>query len=82
MSGEESVSRGCTSKPEHLPMMCKTTLIAQHKRHAAGQYHMKCCTGDLCNGGPFPELPPMFRGIFFIQQITPEMNVKRVCTCM
>lgn len=63
MSGEESISRGCTSKVEHLSLMCRTpAFITHHRRRAAGQYRMQCCTGDFCNGGSFPELPPMYRG--------------------
>ncbi|GLV36452.1 saxophone [Carabus blaptoides fortunei] len=58
ITGEESVSRGCTTKPEQLPLMCRTPAFTSthSKRHAVGQYHIKCCTGDLCNDGPFPTL--------------------------
>lgn len=29
------------------------------KRHTAGQFNITCCTGDMCNAGDFPELPPL-----------------------
>lgn len=39
-------------------MICSTPyFIAPNKRHAAGQYHVQCCKGDLCNDGIFPEIP-------------------------
>lgn len=57
-SGEESVTRGCTTSFDQLPMICSTPyFVAPNKRHAAGQYHVKCCEGDLCNDGNFPEIP-------------------------
>ncbi|XP_018327591.1 activin receptor type-1 isoform X2 [Agrilus planipennis] len=60
-TGEESVSRGCTTNADQLPLMCRTpAFVAQHKRHAVGQYHMRCCVGDFCNNGPFPDLPPLY----------------------
>lgn len=27
---------------------------------AAGQFNIECCTGDFCNSGEFPQLPPLF----------------------
>lgn len=58
--GDESVTRGCTKKEEQLPLFCKTlTLTVQHKRQASGQFQIECCSGDLCNDGNFPELPPL-----------------------
>nr|XP_022910755.1 activin receptor type-1 isoform X2 [Onthophagus taurus] len=57
-SGEESVARGCTTRADQLPMICKTSsIIGQHnKRHAVGQYHVICCEGDYCNQGEFPDI--------------------------
>ncbi|KAF5294422.1 hypothetical protein FQA39_LY13407 [Lamprigera yunnana] len=61
-SGEESVTRGCTSNADQLPLYCRTpSFSVQHKRHAVGQYHIRCCNSDLCNSGAFPELPPLSR---------------------
>ncbi|XP_060530450.1 activin receptor type-1 [Cylas formicarius] len=63
-SGQESVSRGCTSNSDHVIFMCKTpSFTAPHKRHASGQYRVDCCEGDYCNNGSFPELPPIFEEI-------------------
>ncbi|KAJ8926057.1 hypothetical protein NQ315_009912 [Exocentrus adspersus] len=60
-SGEESVTRGCTTDSEHVPLICRTpSLTVQHKRHASGQFQIDCCVGDFCNEGDFPELPPMY----------------------
>lgn len=61
LSGEESVTRGCTKNQEQLPLLCKTpSLTVQHKRYATGQFQIDCCSGDLCNHGDFPDLPPMY----------------------
>ena len=30
------------------------------KRHTFGQFNIECCTGDYCNNGSFPELPPKY----------------------
>ncbi|XP_050300766.1 activin receptor type-1 [Anthonomus grandis grandis] len=61
-SGDESISRGCTTKSEQLIFMCKTpSFTAQHKRHASGQYRVECCEGNFCNNGTFPDLPPAFK---------------------
>lgn len=62
-SGEESVTRGCTVDAEHLPLICGSPSLppVQHKRHAVGQYHIRCCVGDFCNDGAFPELPPLYK---------------------
>ncbi|CAG9765597.1 unnamed protein product [Ceutorhynchus assimilis] len=61
-SGDESVSRGCTTKSEQLIFVCKTpSFTAQGKRHASGQYRVDCCEGDYCNNGTFPNLPPVFK---------------------
>lgn len=29
------------------------------KRHTVGQFNIVCCSGDYCNDGSFPELPPI-----------------------
>lgn len=61
-SGNERVSRGCTTKSEHLPLYCVGNVINGPKKRDAsglGVYNMECCTGDYCNNGSFPYLPPM-----------------------
>ncbi|KAF5307599.1 hypothetical protein FQR65_LT06755 [Abscondita terminalis] len=61
-SGEESVTRGCTLNADQLPLYCRTpSFSVQRKRHAVGQYHIRCCEGHMCNGGEFPDLPPLYR---------------------
>lgn len=73
--GVERVSRGCTNSHEQLPVYCTQTnpgsqtgmgtananAVADRpqKRHTFGQYNIECCTGDYCNDGEFPELPPI-----------------------
>lgn len=66
-SGEETVTRGCSSKEDQQPLYCRaqpsvTSSIPHSKRHvvAAGQFNIECCTGDFCNAGEFPQLPPVF----------------------
>ncbi|KAL7052099.1 hypothetical protein ACKWTF_004767 [Chironomus riparius] len=63
-SGNERVSRGCTTKFEHLPLYCsqKDINAGPKKRDASalsglGTYNIECCTGDFCNNGSFPSLP-------------------------
>ncbi|CAH1111286.1 unnamed protein product [Psylliodes chrysocephalus] len=61
-TGEESVSKGCTTDQEQLPFFCRTpSVTVQHKRHASGQFQIDCCVGDLCNDGEFPELPAIYK---------------------
>lgn len=59
--GAESVSRGCTTTQERLPFYCKNypRTTNHQKRDTSGQYNIECCTGDFCNNGTFPELPPI-----------------------
>ncbi|XP_058459394.1 activin receptor type-1 isoform X1 [Malaya genurostris] len=60
--GHESVSRGCTTMHEQLPLYCNQNLMTSSgpkKRHATGTYNIECCTGDYCNNGSFPALPPI-----------------------
>ncbi|XP_067005368.2 activin receptor type-1 [Anabrus simplex] len=58
--GVERVSRGCTTSPDQVPLLCQTTSYSGHtKRHTGGQYSIECCRGDFCNNGSFPELPPV-----------------------
>lgn len=67
--GVERVSRGCTSTHEQLPVYCmqqnnnnkdgNNANDRPQKRHTSGQYNIECCTGDYCNDGDFPELPPI-----------------------
>lgn len=62
-NGFERVSRGCTTKNEHLPLYCSQNNLnnGPKKRDASGLgvYNMECCTGDYCNNGTFPFLPPL-----------------------
>lgn len=62
-TGFERVSRGCTTKTEHLPLYClqNNPNAGPKKRDASslGAYNMECCTGDFCNNGTFPILPPL-----------------------
>lgn len=70
LDGIERVSRGCTTKYEHLPLYCSQKDLnntGPKKRDAAtlmssnglGTYNIECCTGDFCNNGSFPSLPPL-----------------------
>lgn len=65
-NGVERVSRGCTTSSEHLPLCfnLKDSNSAIKKRDAGssgglGTYNIECCTGDYCNNGSFPILPPL-----------------------
>ncbi|XP_077283276.1 type I BMP receptor saxophone [Arctopsyche grandis] len=60
-NGEEMYSRGCTTKADQLNMLCHSpgSYTGHRKRHTAGQFNITCCTGDMCNAGDFPELPPL-----------------------
>jgi activin receptor type-1 len=61
--GNERVTRGCTTKFEHLPLYCNQKDIQRgpKKREVSGlgTYNIECCEGDYCNSGPFPLLPPL-----------------------
>nr|CAD7577122.1 unnamed protein product [Timema californicum] len=63
--GAVRVSRGCTTNLEQVPFYCSTFSSVQSthpshtKRHTGGQYAIVCCSGDFCNNGSFPELPPI-----------------------
>ncbi|XP_059056005.1 activin receptor type-1-like [Achroia grisella] len=49
-------SRGCTQRSDHYQFTCRTNHNqGPHKRHA-GQLHITCCRGDMCNNGSFPAL--------------------------
>ena len=61
-TGIERVSRGCSTSYEHLPLICNQNMkdfSGPRKRHTSGQYNIECCTGDYCNNGTFPILPPI-----------------------
>nr|CAI5864549.1 unnamed protein product [Callosobruchus analis] len=59
-SGIESVTRGCTTDHDQLPLYCRTPSFSiQRKRQAGGQFQIECCAGDFCNSGEFPELPAL-----------------------
>lgn len=62
-SGFETVSRGCTTRTEHLPLYCLQNNLngGPKKRDASllGVYNIECCFGDYCNNGTFPYLPPL-----------------------
>lgn len=55
--GVETVSRGCTTRHDHLPFICNNS--SPKKRNTSGQINVECCVGDFCNNGGFPELPPL-----------------------
>lgn len=60
-TGEESVTRGCTTNSEQLPLICRSPSVSvPNKRHASGQFQIDCCSGDFCNDGDFPALPPLY----------------------
>lgn len=50
-------SRGCTTNLDHVPFFCsneETMVQAKEKVFA-----IRCCHGDFCNNGSFPELEPI-----------------------
>ena len=55
--GVESVSRGCTTTHEQIPLICNKN--SNQKKRQTGQFNIECCTGDYCNNGSFPELAPL-----------------------
>ncbi|XP_046386432.1 activin receptor type-1 [Ischnura elegans] len=59
--GVERLSRGCTKNLEQLPFYCSTQSFdgSHQKRHTGSQYAIECCSGDYCNDGSFPDLPPL-----------------------
>lgn len=61
--------------------MCRTPSFATpNKRHAAGQYHIRCCTGDFCNGGLFPDLPQT-GGKFLLKENLFNLNKIQILDC-
>ncbi|XP_013114021.1 activin receptor type-1 isoform X2 [Stomoxys calcitrans] len=64
-NGEERVNRGCIMSPDQIPLYCKHNLRnnigGPRKRNTQAfvNINLACCTGDYCNDGDFPELPPM-----------------------
>ncbi|XP_058126247.1 activin receptor type-1 isoform X1 [Anopheles coustani] len=65
-NGNENLQRGCTNEHDQLPLYCSqnqksSTGGGPKKRHisGSGMYNIECCTGDYCNNGSFPSLPPM-----------------------
>lgn len=65
-NGNENLQRGCTNEHDQLPLYCSqnqksSTGGGPKKRHVSGSgmYNIECCTGDYCNNGSFPSLPPM-----------------------
>lgn len=66
--GYVKVSRGCTVSHEQLPLFCNQNNLngnGPQKRHTHGQYNIECCSGDYCNSGSFPELPPVISEFLF-----------------
>lgn len=61
--GEEQVSRGCTTTPDQIPLICNqntiNTMGGPRKRNTQAYINVVCCAGDYCNDGEFPELPPL-----------------------
>ncbi|XP_060807194.1 activin receptor type-1 isoform X2 [Amyelois transitella] len=60
LDGSLQHSRGCTQRSDHSQFTCRTNRLQKgpRKRHA-GQLNITCCTGDMCNDGDFPQLPPV-----------------------
>lgn len=66
-SGIENVSRRCTTSHDHVKLLCNPNNnmnSGPKKRDTGGQYNIECCTGDYCNNGSFPELPPIIYSKF------------------
>ncbi|KAI8119041.1 activin receptor type-1 isoform X1 [Lucilia cuprina] len=61
--GEERVTRGCTTTPDQIPLICNqntiNTMGGPRKRNTQAYINVVCCAGDYCNDGEFPELPPL-----------------------
>ncbi|TMW43611.1 hypothetical protein DOY81_011309 [Sarcophaga bullata] len=61
--GEERVTRGCTTTPDQIPLICNqnaiNTMGGPRKRNTQAYINVVCCAGDYCNDGDFPELPPL-----------------------
>ncbi|ALC40816.1 sax [Drosophila busckii] len=61
--GQEHVSRGCSTTPEHVQMICHQNTLGKlntgtSKRNTDKLFKVTCCATDFCNDGEFPELPP------------------------
>ncbi|XP_021921868.1 activin receptor type-1 isoform X2 [Zootermopsis nevadensis] len=73
-NGVERLSRGCITNAEQIPLYCSVQSYSSRsghtKRHADGQYAIDCCTGDFCNNGSFPDLPP----IVYKGQVPPYLD--------
>ena len=59
ISGQESVSKGCTTNPEQVILYCNTLSFDgdRENQKESSSYAMECCEGDFCNNGTFPALP-------------------------
>jgi hypothetical protein len=84
-NGVERLSRGCITNPEQIPLYCSVQLHSSRsghtKRHAEGQYAITCCTGDFCNNGSFPDLPPIvYKGMFHKIKLLCSVAVVLDCT--
>ncbi|XP_075169450.1 type I BMP receptor saxophone isoform X2 [Haematobia irritans] len=66
-NGEERVDRGCIMTPDQIPLYCNHNLGSNiggpRKRNTQAVINLACCTGDYCNDGDFPELPPPIAGV-------------------
>ncbi|XP_034111032.1 activin receptor type-1 isoform X2 [Drosophila albomicans] len=51
--GKEQVSRGCTTSPDQVQLICNQNALNTEKF-----INVACCASDYCNGGDFPKLPP------------------------
>ncbi|KAL7738669.1 hypothetical protein ACLKA6_006955 [Drosophila palustris] len=60
--GQEKVSRGCTTSPDQLQLICNQNSLNKLNngptKHNTAKFNVTCCASDFCNGGEFPELPP------------------------
>ncbi|XP_075985608.1 uncharacterized protein LOC142982809 [Anticarsia gemmatalis] len=48
-------SRGCITQLDQYQYTCKRLFRSVRKRQP-GKFNVTCCSGDLCNGGSFPEI--------------------------
>ncbi|XP_016968228.1 activin receptor type-1 isoform X1 [Drosophila biarmipes] len=75
--GQEHVSRGCITSPDHLPMYCSQNSMkinGPSKRNTAKFVNMVCCAGDHCNDGEFPELLPFANDVTVITADTSNIS--------
>ncbi|GBP70588.1 Activin receptor type-1 [Eumeta japonica] len=57
--GAPQYSRGCIADPDAYNMICRANRTQGLRKRDAAQMNVSCCSGDFCNAGDFPELPPV-----------------------